>query len=73
MTIHQVIENLGHTADARAQVFGPGDSSALLALAMREAVQHLVTEVTATLEENCHLADGDHCTLLRLKRAIGWE
>lgn len=32
MDIHQVIEQLGHSADARAQLFGPGDSSALLRL-----------------------------------------
>lgn len=72
MDIHSVIERLGNTADARAQVFGPGDSSALLALEMREAVQQLVNEVIATLEDNRHLADGDNCTLLRLKRAVGW-
>lgn len=33
----------------------------------------LESEVAATLNENAHLADGDDCTLIRLKRAIGWS
>lgn len=30
----------------------------------------LLEAITATLEENRHLADGDDCTLIRLKRAV---
>lgn len=30
----------------------------------------LLEAITATLEENKHLADGDNCTLIRLKRAV---
>jgi len=30
----------------------------------------LLEAITATLEENRHLADGDNCTLIRLKRAV---
>lgn len=35
-------------------------------------LRRLESEVAATLNENAHLADGDNCTLIRLKRAIGW-
>lgn len=42
-----------------------------------ETVQHMNNEVARmrsviqqTLEENGHLADGDNCTLIALKRAI---
>jgi hypothetical protein len=33
-------------------------------------LRRLESEVRLTLEENAHLADGDNCTLIRLKRAI---
>ena len=32
-------------------------------------IERLNEAIRLTLEENCHLADGDNCTLLRLKRA----
>jgi len=35
-------------------------------------LRKLESEVAQTLNENAHLADGDNCTLIRLKRAIGW-
>ncbi len=35
-------------------------------------LRRLQAEVAQTLNENAHLADGDNCTLIRLKRAIGW-
>ena len=35
-------------------------------------LRRLEAEVAQTLNENAHLADGDNCTLIRLKRAIGW-
>ncbi len=34
-------------------------------------IEHLHEAIRLTLEENRHLADGDDCTLLRLKKAIG--
>ena len=40
-------------------------------LTLRELCR-LKAEVAQTLNENAHLADGDNCTLIRLKRAIGW-
>ena len=40
-------------------------------LTLRE-LRRLEAEVAQTLNENAHLADGDNCTLIRLKRAIGW-
>ena len=70
MTIPHVIEHLTTTAESRAKVFGPQDSSALLALHMAEAVKKLHTAASRTLEENLHLADGDKCTLIHLKRAL---
>ncbi len=33
--------------------------------------QQLKTAILKTLEENGHLADGDNCTLISLKQAIG--
>lgn len=43
-----------------------------LADAVEEAAAslHLRTEVKTCLRENAHLADGDQCTLIRLKRAL---
>lgn len=29
--------------------------------------------ICETIEANLHLADGDNCTLLKLKQAINWE
>lgn len=40
-------------------------------LTLRE-LRRLEAEVAQTLNDNAHLADGDDCTLIRLKRAIGW-
>lgn len=73
MTIPHVIEHLTATAESRAKVFGPQDSSALLALHMADAVKKLHTAALETLRENRHLADGDNCTLLKLKQALGAE
>lgn len=70
MTIPHVIEHLTATAESRARVFGPQDSSALLALHMAEAVKTLHTAAWNTLDENRHLADGDSCTLLKLRVAL---
>ena len=70
MSIQDVIDHLASTVAMRANVFGPEDSSVILALEMRSAVERLVNEVKLTLEENAHLADGEDCTLIRLKRAI---
>lgn len=39
-----------------------------------ERVRQLEAAITATLDENAHLADGDNCTLLTLKKAMPiWE
>jgi len=37
-----------------------------------ERIVELETVIHETLEENSHLADGDVCTLIKLKRAIGF-
>lgn len=34
-------------------------------------IQELRQAIKETLEENAHLADGDVCTLIKLKQAIG--
>ena len=36
-----------------------------------EEIERLNHEIELTLEENSHLADGEVCTLSRLKKAIG--
>lgn len=39
-----------------------------------ERVRQLEAAIITTLEENGHLADGDNCTLIALKRAMpNWE
>ena len=37
------------------------------------ATEELRAAILETIEENLHLADGDDCTLIRLKRAIGYD
>ena len=37
----------------------------------RKEATRLRAAITKTLEENRHLADGENCTLIDLKRAIG--
>ena len=70
MTVPEVIVTLYETAESRAKVFGPHDSSAILALAMADAVKKLYTAAVQTLEENLDLADGEQCTLIKLKRGL---
>lgn len=36
-------------------------------------ISTLETAIRETLEENGHLADGENCTLIKLKKAIGKE
>ena len=38
---------------------------------LKDEVALLKTAILETLEENGHLADGDNCTLIKLKPAIG--
>lgn len=43
---------------------------------MREAaikIESLQTAIKETIDENLHLADGDICTLIKLKRAIDYR
>ena len=35
-------------------------------------IRQLETAIRETIEENLHLADGDVCTLIKLKRAINY-
>lgn len=35
-------------------------------------IRRLETAIRETIEDNLHLADGDVCTLIKLKRAIGY-
>jgi hypothetical protein len=41
-----------------------------LLLEATEEIGRLHAAIVMTLEENKHLADGDNCTLIRLKRAV---
>ena len=54
----------------RANIFGHDDSSVIHALEMRNAVESLWKAARETLEENAELADGDVCTLCKLKMAV---
>lgn len=38
-----------------------------------EEIEKLETAIRETIEDNLHLADGDVCTLIKLKRAINWD
>jgi hypothetical protein len=38
--------------------------------AAKSTIERLVSAIEKTLDENGHLADGDNCTLINLKRAI---
>lgn len=49
---------------------GPRGGSFGRALLACECVR-LTAAIEETLAENAHLADGDNCTLIRLKRALG--
>ena len=35
-------------------------------------IANLETAIRETIEDNLHLADGENCTLIKLKRAIGY-
>jgi hypothetical protein len=39
----------------------------------RAEIAKLKAAILQTLDENGHLADGDDCTLIHLKTAIGYE
>lgn len=38
-----------------------------------EKAKNLEQAIRETIEDNLHLADGDVCTLIKLKRAIGYR
>ena len=40
--------------------------------ATEKYIERLETAILETIEENLHLADGDVCTLIKLKRAINY-
>ena len=48
-----------------------GSETELMRLAADE-IERLEAAILQTIEENLHLADGDVCTLIKLKRAIGY-
>lgn len=37
---------------------------------LRQQLDIAINGITETIEENLHLADGDNCTLIKLKQAI---
>jgi len=39
---------------------------------LQAEIKRLVSAIVETLEENRHLADGENCTLAKLKRAVNW-
>ena len=40
---------------------------------LKKRVEELESAVRETIEENLHLADGDDCTLIKLKQVIEWK
>lgn len=77
--IEQVLYSLEAMAED-AEENGNGDRARLLTTCsriLREEIERLDSEscrmraaIRQTLEENGHLADGDNCTLILLKRAL---
>jgi hypothetical protein len=37
----------------------------------KERIKHLESAIRKTLDDNRHLSDGDNCTLIDLKKALG--
>ena len=37
----------------------------------KERIKHLESAIRKTIDDNRHLADGDNCTLIDLKKALG--
>ena len=37
----------------------------------KERIKHLESAIRKTIDNNRHLADGDNCTLIDLKKALG--
>lgn len=52
----QYVDVLGTESNERAMLLGE--------------IDRLRAAITKTLDENSHLADGDNCTLIELKRAV---
>lgn len=61
--------------EARAKLakpnYGMGKRNRELMTQLCDEVERLRGGIRKTLDENGHLADGDNCTLIYLKRAIG--
>lgn len=56
----------------------PNDSKAYVTsvsakLFAKHCVKELETAIRETIEDNLHLADGENCTLIKLKRAINYD
>jgi hypothetical protein len=47
-----------------------GGSNALVLWDAAKEINRLRSAIRATITENAHLADGDDCTLIRLKQAL---
>jgi hypothetical protein len=56
----------------RVNIFQIEPNAAALSEISRMATEHqkMRDAIEITLDENAHLADGDNCTLIRLKNAI---
>ena len=64
----------GTSTEALEEVYAAGQSFASLARSAEKWVEQrdmLLAAIQQTLDENGHLADGENCTLIVLKRAIG--
>ena len=39
----------------------------------KHCIENLEAAIRETIEDNLHLADGDNCTLVKLKKAINYD
>ena len=67
-------EILASAMDILARDIESNDGVANAAIAeAAERLRELNKAILETLEENRHLADGEDCTLLKLKRVVKWS
>jgi hypothetical protein len=65
-SIEPTEQHIDRTIDAYAALFGD-----LVPTPPQQEIDALRAAITKTLNENGHLADGDNCTLIHLKKAMG--
>lgn len=64
---------LGEHSRQLAKMFGAHTPVYLGALTLELEIAELRKAIILTLEQNGHLADGDNCSLIELKKVIGYD